>query len=399
MSHDIVYDRKFFKTTRGYIPCLLLANSDDPIKYGRDRNWVLLNNNPNEMTAKECEQFAKTYYYAIGASLKFRNKFMDADEFVKFMELGVKNARTVEEYLRVKKNPIVEIWVRSPEPDKYGDQFKSSYQRLVSTEQLEAIIDSLNEMLQEAPSDLKICIRIGFSSKRSFPTPPSSAEKSAVNNYEYAAKINRVYINKVFYDENRNVRCYTTDPLPCRAKRFKSANEVIDLFRDVDPAIRPVACRGKRFKQPPEYVLFAVGPMSFMGNMVESVDSESVYLTDTVETARGYYTVQEAEKAVQRIKKAGSSLDLEIAEIQRIVKDRKGELSRLIKLRSLKQALDKAEQALETCKKVYKDNTAVYRTVQIDLLIKKIDYHETKGEHKKAEEFRQQLQSIFDQDT
>ena len=104
MSYDIIYDRRFISIGDKYIPIFQFgSNNTTEMVYNREvpsKDWIILNGpftNKVLFTSDEITEIAETFLKS--DLYKSRNKPFEDGQFKKYFILGMKHAKTVEEYL------------------------------------------------------------------------------------------------------------------------------------------------------------------------------------------------------------------------------------------------------------------------------------------------------------
>lgn len=117
MSYTICYGRQFIKTSRGIIPLFLAGSNNCTMFYEgreiRERDWTvmcginLIELPGDELLAGMNEQYKddRSEYF------KFNGKFVYRAGAIKFVENGIKNAKTVEEILSALPHQLVRCYV------------------------------------------------------------------------------------------------------------------------------------------------------------------------------------------------------------------------------------------------------------------------------------------------
>ncbi|SNX54179.1 hypothetical protein [Thermoanaerobacterium sp. RBIITD] len=133
MSYDIIYDRRFIKVDDLYVPMIEIGSNNTfeisasgreiPEKYWMelvcDKNKYLYSKEEILQTAKELDECGGIY--------KSRYRSFEKDEFVKYIMSGIKNAKSLEIYIKWGNNLIL----RTSDNIKYPQTTKELKNELI----------------------------------------------------------------------------------------------------------------------------------------------------------------------------------------------------------------------------------------------------------------------------
>lgn len=228
MSYDILYDRRFIKITeKGYIPIIQIGSSNT-FEYSYsgkevpEKIWMNLKIiNPKKeifsegeilKMAKDLEKEAES-----GAIMKTRYTPFKPGEITRWFKSGIKNAKTLEEYISWGNKLII---------TKYDD-YTSLYP--TTTEEL------LNEIIvsQLTNTEIELSFR-----DRDFKVPKKNAQnhiQKTLKTHPYIIDLGDDYLHHL------GKHTYYVTPFPEAAKKFKTEKETqkyIDKYKEKFPSLK-----------------------------------------------------------------------------------------------------------------------------------------------------------------
>ncbi|HHY79126.1 MAG TPA: hypothetical protein GX516_01975 [Thermoanaerobacter sp.] len=238
MSYDIFYDRRFIKVPEhGYIPMVQMGSSN-AFEYtynGREipeKMWFVLNTiNPQKVIFSEEEimKIAKDMELEAehGTVMKTRYTSFKPGEITKWFKSGIKNARTLEEYIS---------WGNNLEALIYTGQEKKVLHP-ATTEEL------LSEIILQQISGTKINLHF---TERNFKVPKTHRKRKdkTLDEYPFVIKTKTGYLHHL-----GQWKFYTIFT-PKYAKKFKTEKEALKYMEKYNlPPEYKVVYAGKKPKQ------------------------------------------------------------------------------------------------------------------------------------------------------
>lgn len=214
MSYTIFYDRRFIKIPdHGYIPMVQMGDNNvfEISGYrGREipeKTWFVLNTLTTKQiifSESEIMQMASHLEEDVehGNIAKTRYTFFKPGEITKWFKSGIKNARTLEEYISWGNTLTLEVYIEEKRHLFYP----------TTTEEL------LNEILMYQLANQKINV---YFEERQFKIPrrPQKKEHKSSEEFPYVIETNGGYLYKM-----GKRRIYSTY-YPSDARKFKTAKE------------------------------------------------------------------------------------------------------------------------------------------------------------------------------
>lgn len=215
MSYNIFYDRRFIKVPEyGYIPMVQMGSSNvfEYTYNGKEipeKTWFVLNTTSSQKVIFSEEEIMKMaedmeHEAERGTVMKTRYTPFKPGEITKWFKSGIKNARTLEEYIS---------WGNELEAVIYIEQQKR-FLYPTTTEEL------LNEIILQQVSGAEISLRF---TERNFKVPQiyRSRKSKTLDEYPFVIKTKTGYLHHL-----GRWRLYTTFT-PEYAKKFRTEKEAL----------------------------------------------------------------------------------------------------------------------------------------------------------------------------
>lgn len=147
MSYTICYGRQFIKTSRGIIPLFLAGSNNCWMLYKnhqiRERDWnIMCRSEMIELPADELLASMKEMYSDDNSEyFRANGKFVYRAGAIKFVENGIKNAKTVEEILTARPGQSIRCYVTEGMDYYLQGQATVQHVYVKTTAELEAWLD------------------------------------------------------------------------------------------------------------------------------------------------------------------------------------------------------------------------------------------------------------------
>lgn len=302
MSYEILYGRQFLDLENGtYIPLILSgSNNCTMFRYGREvleRHWWALGQ--GDGLAKTKEQLIqwmkdKTSGQKPDAEWFMRGgKWMFAKDMVRWMESGIKSARTIEE---IKQHlPLQSLHCSITVYDESKSYGEPDYQRLESVEYVNTTdalvkwINAYNDRRSKKGKHERVYPNIEFYGYE----PLKLGVKSSEGNYPVVCKIGYGYLYE--FDPSRNSYSYCADI--AKAIVFESAED----FREKTKGMYFAKHRLVKADQREKNYVIKIGDGYNAGLYVKQKTSRHLKFSTSAEFARKFPSEKAAQSYIDKM--------------------------------------------------------------------------------------------------
>lgn len=183
MGYDIVYERQFIRTKKGYVIPLVLAGSSNcftehfdsrgRLYQKRERDWTTLmipcNSNISIDEEELMNKVESTLPTSYGEHFMRSGKFLDDDQFRKFMKNGIRDAKMIEELSELNFFDIYMKGYLSVYKDRNSDIENSVI--IKNSDELEEFLQKADERLKQRENDERIYVHLSFRDEKAVPHP------------------------------------------------------------------------------------------------------------------------------------------------------------------------------------------------------------------------------------
>lgn len=294
MSYDIVYDRQFIRSPAGITPLVLVGcnNVTETTWRGRERrvrDWHPLF---GESALSEAELLKRTEACCSGTyqeHFKRSGKWVDDAGFLRFVQNGIKNARTLEEIQALKPGVCLHcslsIWRREDSDERrYGELART----VRTTEELTGWIASARERAAAKAENERIFFVLRFPNEEPLHLPPVvhlSGPVAARKGRGYIAVVAPTSISIAFSCENALI-----------FESAQSALERIPAYFHGD--IRLCSAESILQKRRCRHII-QVSSGGYAGNYVEQLTRSRLHMTALTERARRFPSEKSARQYIE----------------------------------------------------------------------------------------------------
>lgn len=198
MGYTIVYGKQFIKTNDGRIIPLILAGSNNCYTQNfrgrerRERSWSsIVGGSNNNICFNEVEIYENINSWLGGTyqeHFKMHGIWVDDAKLLKFIQNGIKNAKTIEELSELNRYPIalkvyLSVWYTDGETYKDGTlktKDKIESKRIVgNSAELNEFLAQADQRLKERQENETIYVCIEFESEKAVPYPKEVKKRKA----------------------------------------------------------------------------------------------------------------------------------------------------------------------------------------------------------------------------
>jgi hypothetical protein len=235
MSYSIVYNKQFLKIDRKIIPLVLYGSNNcyEPLSNGRqrrERQWhsLYFNGGNEQIAATEAEIMEKVKSYCDGGEYQEHfmqnGKWVDDKGLIRFMQNGIKNAKTIEElkedYFFRGIQGYFSVW-------KGMDNTIENVVNIYSSDDLRKFMDAAQDRLTKRTEKEEIysCLHY-YNEKFKSRVKPETKSKERLTDY-FAIKIGNYdsYLVKI---TSRRIRHTSLCNLTKQFKTEKEANKYVE---------------------------------------------------------------------------------------------------------------------------------------------------------------------------
>lgn len=306
MSYEIIYDKKFISTSRGYIPMILcgpnnvteckLTSNGRSIEV-RVRSWCHYNSDILEATEPEILAWAEKHFSENPEYEAFKQNgaWVYRRQMQNWFRSGCRKAQTLESLLTANRGESLRAHVfYYPDPDSCAQE-QLLATSLCTTETLEKWLDEARDKVKElAGNGITAYIHLSFWSDK--PLVYASQAKGSV-----VVKNKNSFLCKYEYNKSLSFTPNFEDAVVFESE--ESARAAIgNTWRDVK--FVSYDAQKKKADTPKAYVLqFGAGRLR--GSFLKKRTRTRIYGTWSQDNARGFTSVKDALRQVEEIRKSG----------------------------------------------------------------------------------------------
>ena len=306
MSYDIIYDKRFIRTTRGVIPMVLIGSSNcyETKVDGRGRSievreryWSVINDIMLESAAGQEDWLKKLSEHTDAELFKEKGNWITGQNIRKWFNNCVKAASSLEDYL--KWNPTQSfvcqvIWYENRKAYASTSEFMRYCH---NTQELEEWIDQAKQLREAMLKDMPaadVYLKIGFDNNEPLCRVPLTGGPVIAKHGKNA------YVSAY---ETKKSRTYTDDP--SKAHVFKDINEAVCELGITPNAggewNRMTFVSAKTVQKGRPWIIKVGEHSSHAGQYIRKVTASHLYFTGIVDYAHGYGSKLIAQQAADRI--------------------------------------------------------------------------------------------------
>lgn len=314
MGYTIVYERRFLRCGDRYVPfCLFGSNNCTQInpltgKEIREREWDLFSYGDQMLLLSAEELMAMVRKSHTGSRIenfKFRGRWVDDVQAIRFFENGIRGAVTVEDLTMCAKEPLrcgISAYVLDDDADKYpkDELYNHCHHEFLAERHIKTSAD-LEEWLREALEKKKTLQEAGkirsaylrVSLHTIKPLPASSR-------CQYEEPCVMRIVGCQGYVKSVKPGCTEFTPRWSEAMQLPSAAEAYKLAEVHWPGralkITKVSTLQKTEDNPPRFVLSAIRGVWKERRYIQKKTRAGLYFTDRIAAAKRFRTASEASR-------------------------------------------------------------------------------------------------------
>jgi len=303
MSYEILYDRRFIRTTRGIVPMILSgSNNCYDIKYdGRGRSYEVRERHwwayiPRGLGTKDLPEnellkaFEELFYGTDGCREVFKSKgrWLTVRQHRKWFQNGCKDARSLEEYLRC--NPCASLlgFVRVYPKQEGAKETEALRKYLHTTQELEDFLDSADQFIKQAAKEqpCECYLSLDFTTDQPLKVFPKCPDGVLV----------------------KNGKCFLKEYVPGKRLSFTGDPMEAIVFESPEAAILQIGNHwhdlsfvSAKTAQRPKDLILQVADGLFEEKYVCSFRRGHIDFTSNVEHAKHYADKAGAKRAMQQV--------------------------------------------------------------------------------------------------